>query len=107
MPSVKKFPISPEARRFLAGLTLEAGMDILPPKLRENLLEELAKRLDAKLTIAALSALPSDKVTGFENLLLKKAPAAKLEQYLKDNCLDIGSVYSQALIDFRNTYLAS
>ena len=105
MQNTKKAPIFSEAKQFLVSLTSEAGMDILPPKSRGEILEDLAMRLDAKLTLAALEALPTDKVSEFKRLLSQKQTPAQILSFLNKNIANIGEFYSLAISDFRKLYL--
>lgn len=102
---VKHYPVPTDAREFLTGLLEEAGMDIVPPQVREKLFVELAQRLDAKLTLAALVAMPNKKVPSFEKLLSAKAPVFEVTQFLDENVPNIEHVYAQAIVEFRNSYL--
>lgn len=99
------FPISKDARSFLEELLEVAGMSIVPPEVREKMLVDLAKRLDAKLTLAAISALPDCEIGTFEELLSRNAPVSKLTKFLGENVPNIADVYAQALVDFKKNYL--
>lgn len=99
-----KFLISKEAREFLLNLLEEAGMDIVPASLREKMLADLAKRLDAKLTLAALAALPSEKIAEFEDMLSDSKSVLEIADYLNENVPNIAQVYAQALVEFKRSY---
>ena len=77
----------------------------VPSDVRESILVELANRLDAKLTLAALDALPNDKIVGFDKLLTQKSTSGTLAMYLEKNIPQIGQIYEKALVDFKKAYL--
>lgn len=98
-------PISKEARDFLLNLLEEAGMDLVPAIVRERMIVDLAKRLDAKLTLAAIAALPEDKIEEFEDLIGERKSVLEISDYLEENIPNVFAVYAQALIEFKRSYL--
>ncbi len=103
MPTNKQ--VSGEARAFLVGLMQEAGLDILPPENREKIFSELAVRLDAKLTLAALESLPDEVVGEFKSLLSRDKTPFQISGFLNKNIPNIGEIYAKAFADFRKVYL--
>ena|SRR3990167_8258167 len=103
MPNSK--PVSGEAHSFLLRLMVQAGLEILPPNIRDEILSELAMRLDAKLTLAALEALPDDRVGEFKKLLVQKRTSSQISDFLNKNIVNIGEIYSLAFVDFEKQYL--
>ena len=102
----KKFPISTDAREYLEALLEEAGMSIVPPEIREEMLIELARKLDAKLTLAALSSMPDEKVRVFADLLASKEHVSKVTSFINKNVPNVEKIYAQALVEFRTAYMA-
>jgi len=103
MPQNKQ--ISKETRKFVYGLMQEADLDILPPGLSQKIYGDLLLRLDAKLTIAALAALPDVKVNHFKKLLSENKTPSQVSDFLNKNVPNIGEVYETAFWDFRKVYL--
>ncbi len=103
MPKSKQ--VSTEVREFVYGLMQEADLDILPPNLKQKIYNDLLTRLDAKLTIAALSALPNKKIDLLKRLLLENKTPFQVSDFLEKNVANIGEVYSMAFADFRKVYL--
>lgn len=100
------FPISGEAKNFLLNLLEEAGIDVVPTSVRERMLADLAKRLDAKLTLAALAVLPEEKVAEFEDMLSGNQSVLEISGYLEENIPNIAEVYAKALVEFKRSYLS-
>lgn len=80
-------------------------MDVLPPESRRKILDDLAIRLDTKLTLAALEALPADKFVELKRLLSRKKSPAQISDFLNKNVPNVGEVYALALSDFKKLYL--
>ncbi len=97
--------VSREVREFVYGLMQEADLDILPPDLCQKIYNELLIRLDAKLTIAAVGALPDDKVSQFKKLLSENKTTSQVSNFLNENIPNVGEVYATAFSDFRKVYL--
>jgi hypothetical protein len=102
----KALPISAEAKKFLINLLEEAGMDVVSKELRDKMLADLAKRLDARLTLAAISALPEEKVDKFEDMLSENKSVLEIVDFLSDNVPNIAEVYAKALVEFKRSYLS-
>jgi len=80
-------------------------MDIVPAQVREKMLSDLAKRLDAKLTLAALSVLPEGKIQEFEDLVSQNKSTVEIPDFFFENIPNVAQVYAQALVEFRKSYL--
>ena len=100
-----QFPLSKEAKNFLLNLLEEAGIDPVSEEMRDEILADLAKRLDAQLTLAAIAALPEDKVEEFEDLVGQEKSVLEIPDYLERNIPNIAEVYAKALVEFKRSYL--
>lgn len=103
--SKRTLPISKEAQNFLLNLLEEAGIDPFPKELRNMVLADLAKRLDSRLTLAALEALPEDKIEEFEDLVSTNKSVLEISDYLSENIPNVANVYAKALVEFKRSYL--
>ena len=101
----RTLPISKEAQNFLLNLLEEAGIDPFPKDLKNMVLADLAKRLDTRLTLAALEALPEDKITEFEDMISTNKSVLEVSDYLNENIPNVAQVYAKALVEFKRNYL--
>lgn len=69
------------------------------------MLADLAKRLDARLTLAALESLSEEKIGEFEDMVSTTKSVLEITDYLSENVPNVAEVYAKALIEFRNSYL--
>jgi len=100
--------MDPNIKKFLQDLLLEAGMGELPEADRASMLDDLYVRLEDKLMLAVLEALPDDKRADFQDRIeADDMSAQQVEQYIRESLPNYQQVFSQAFVEFREVYLSA
>ena len=100
--------MDPNIKKFLQDLIAEAGMNQLPQEEQDKMVEDLYVRLEDRLMLAVLDALPEDKRADFQGRIeADDMTAEQVEQYIRDNLADYQQVFAMAFADFRQVYLSS
>ncbi len=94
-----------QVRVFINDLLKQSGVELTPPDVREQMIDQLEKRLEAKLTLAAINNLPEDKIAEFKSLLADNASEQVLTAYLNNNIPDINLIFEKAQEEFRNLHI--
>ena len=96
-----------EIKNFLKQVLADGGQTGLAPAVEEAMLEDLNNRLEDRLILTAMQKLSLEKQKELEKITLDKTAdkAPQIEEFLKNNIPDYEQVFTQALIDFRNTYV--
>lgn len=98
--------IDPSIREFLEKLMQEKGIAVSDPDVREEMLNDLNQRLQAKLFAVILTKLQGPALKEFEKLLAETPPdPLKVQGFLQDKVPDAGNVFAQAMLEFRDAYL--
>jgi predicted dinucleotide-binding enzyme len=90
---------------FLKQLLDDAGQTDMPEEVQKQMIEDLNSRLEDKLILTALNHMPADKQDDFDQLAENKASGEEIENFIKQNVPDWEGVFSEALVEFRETYL--
>ncbi len=99
--------MDPNIKKFLEGLLVEAGMSELPEAEREQMIQDLYIRLEDKLMLSVLEALPEDKRADFQGRIeADDMSAEQVEQYIRENLPNYQQVFAQAFAHFRELYLS-
>lgn len=100
--------MDPNIKKFLQDLLLEAGMGELPEADRESMLNDLYVRLEDRLMLAVLDALPDDRRADFQSRIeADDMSAEQVEQYIRENLPSYQQVFAQAFAEFRQLYLSA
>lgn len=99
--------MTPEIHDYLKQLLVDAGQTDLGTELEETMIQDLATRLEDRLTLAAVEKLPQDKQEELTNLAADKENAKQVMEFLQKNIPDYDEVFAQALADFREIYLGA
>ncbi len=99
---------SPALIKLLDDLiTKKHGADI-SPDVHEELKNELSPRLEKWLILKSMDAIgqqsPADLKT-FQDMVLQDAPNDKIMGFIQEKIPDTDAFFTQALLDFWNTYL--
>lgn len=97
--------MTPEIKKFLQGLLVEANLGGLEPKLEEELLRDLYVRLEDRLVLTAASKLNPEKLEEFKAMTDKGVPAEEVEKFLRENVANIEQVFAESMNEFREVYL--
>jgi len=102
-----KTHMNSEIKNFLKQVLADGGQTGLAPAVEETMLEDLNNRLEDRLILTAMQKLSLEKQKELEKITLDKTAdnAPQIEEFLKNNIPDYEQVFTQALIDFRNTYV--
>ena len=97
--------MTPEIKKFLQGLLVEANLGGLEPQLEEELLRDLNVRLEDRLVLTAASKLTAEKQDEFKNMTDKGVPQDEVEKFLRENVPNIEQVFAESMNEFREIYL--
>jgi hypothetical protein len=96
--------IPPAVRSYLEELLTAAGIHSVR-SVREQMLQELFKRLNSFTVTAYIHSLSSKDREIFYRKIATLHPQDELEQFLHDHVPDLQAVHTKALRDFRTIYL--
>jgi len=96
-----------DIRTFLQKLLEDAGQTDMSPELTEQKIVDLNTRLEDKLILTAMDHLSEEKQDELAGLAENKAPAKEMEDFVKTNIDNWEEVFSNALDEFRSTYLGA
>lgn len=99
--------MTPEIHEYLKQLLVDAGQTDLGEDLEEVMIQDLATRLEDRLTLAAVEKLPQEKQEELTTLAAEKENAQLVMEFLQKNIPDYDEVFAQALAEFREVYLGT
>jgi hypothetical protein len=99
--------MTPEIHEYLKQLLVDAGQTDLGEDLEEVMIQDLATRLEDRLTLAAVEKLPQEKQEELTTLAAEKENAQLVMEFLQKNIPDYDEVFAQALAEFREVYLGA
>lgn len=91
--------------QFVDRLVQEKAFTNLSAEVLAQIKEDLKARVEDKINIAILGALPPDKLAEFESLLDQKSDARKIQSFCRGQIANLDEVLAAALLEFRSTYL--
>lgn len=99
--------MDPNIKRFLEGLMAEAGTNQLPADEQKTMMDELYVRLEDRLVLAVMDALPEDKKTEFQGMLDgdEIESPEQVQEYIVKNLPGYEQVFVAAFASFREDYL--
>lgn len=83
----------------------EKSVAVSDTDVKEEMLNDLNQRLQAKLFAAILVKLQGPALKEFEKLLAGTPDPAKVQSFMQENVQDAGNVLAQAMLEFREAYL--
>jgi len=96
-----------DIRAFLQKLLKDAGQTDLGPELEEQMVQDLNSRLEDRLILSAMDNLSPEHQDELGKMAEDKASAKDLEAFVKTNVTNWEEVFSNALNEFRETYLGA
>jgi uncharacterized protein YdeI (YjbR/CyaY-like superfamily) len=103
--------MTPEIKKFIKQILIDAGQTDLPKEVEEQMIEDLNTRLEDRLILTAMEAMEPKKQMELEKITGDiKDPAAraqKIEAFLTSNIKDYQNVFAKALMDFRDLYISA
>jgi len=100
--------MDPNIKKFLQDLIVEAGMSELPAEEQQKMVEDLYVRLEDRLMLAVLDALPDDRRADFQGRIeADDMTSEQVEQYIRENLPDYQVVFGRAFGEFRDIYLSA
>lgn len=100
-----KHVVSEEARLFLENLMHDAGLELITLPLKDKIIADLAKRLDAKIMLAALSALDNRGLVSFRDFLAQNPNSKEVAAFFEEKIVNWQEIYLRALAEFKDAYL--
>ena len=98
--------MTPEIEQYLRELLQEAGQSGLDAEIEKTLMADLYTRLEERLMLTAMQHLAEDQQQDLEKMAAEKKDQAQIQAYIQRSIPDYEKVFAQALMDFRNAYVA-
>ena len=91
---------------FINTLLDEKGISDVEPEIRDELKEDMKKRLMEQINRAAIMQLPEDKATELaEKVDDPEFNDEKMAEFMKDSGVNLTEVALDTMLQFRNFYL--
>lgn len=97
--------IQPDIRGFLENILQEAQMTFTDETMKEEVVQELFKRLDNFIAARTVENLPPEKLEEFIKLNEEKRPQEEIQKFMTENVPNSQKVFSDAFTEFRDLYL--
>ena len=78
--------------------------DKIPPEVAEQMKSDMRERLDDRINLAILDAMPPEKVEEFDRLMAS-ASDQELQTFCQKNIPQYEAVLANAMVNFRQIYL--
>lgn len=95
----------PEIRTFLEGILQDANMTSPDDETREEMLKELFARFDNYMTSSIVENLKEEDMEEFIKMGTEQKPKEEIEKFISEKIPNAQEVFSQAMMDFRETYI--
>lgn len=97
--------ITPEIRRFLENLLVEANITPVDDLMEEQLIQELYVRLDNFMAKAIFENMPPEHIEEFIKMNEENWPKEKINQFISEKIPSSQDVFAKTLILFHDIYL--
>lgn len=94
-----------EIRVYITSLLDASGLQQADKELRESMIQNLYKELDAYIIDQIVDYMPAEKLEAFTELIQKNPSKDELDLYIRMNIPNAQDVLTVAFADFRNRYL--
>ena len=91
---------------YINSLIERKNFSNLTPEQREDIFQDIAKRLDEYIMARSLAQFTEEEITGFKQLLAEKKTKAELQQFTMDHITDYPKFLDDTLGKFEEAYLA-
>ncbi|MFC1641022.1 DUF5663 domain-containing protein [Patescibacteria group bacterium] len=89
---------------YVERLLDEKDLTNVDAEVLDQLKVDLKDRVEDRINVAIVDALPSEKIEEFDKVMAK-GNETKTQKYLQDNIPNLETVIANELIEFRRTYL--
>ncbi|MSU76052.1 hypothetical protein EXS54_01075 [Patescibacteria group bacterium] len=93
-----------DLNQFTAQLISEKGLTNLEPEVREQMQKDLVSRIEDRINVAILKAMPEEKRRGFESLL-DTGTQEDIQAYCQKEIPNLSELVAAELLAFRRTWL--
>ncbi len=106
LDDVEAMQIPQEISIFLESCLVEKGFDTLPEETKQQMIDDLAGRLNKWLLTATFSKLSEVDQVAFGELMDKgSADQNTVEQFFRSRLPDIDRIYTEAMLEFKRVYV--
>ncbi|MFA5933315.1 MAG: DUF5663 domain-containing protein [Microgenomates group bacterium] len=102
-----KLEIPEDVRKYLESLLYDTHITLLDEEMKEEMIEEIYKRLDSYLAATIANKLPPEALNEFIKMNDENRPAPEVEAFIKEKMPDADQVFANAFVEFRNLYLGN
>lgn len=90
---------------FLDSCLFDKGIKEVPESVKEEMIADLADRLQQWLMQSVLMHLPEEAAPEMEQLMDKQASQEEIMKFLQTNVPDISQIFEQEMVKFKQAYL--
>ena len=90
---------------FVENLIKDKGLAGLEPNILDQMKLDLIERVENRVNAVILENMPPTELEKFEQLLDESATDEQIQSFCREKILNLDSVLSTALLEFRTTYL--
>lgn len=99
--------LTPEVTQFLQNLLREAGIVDVDDDTKQEMVNQLAVRLDTFISQKIIENLPEDKYAAFIKMNEEQKPQAEIEEFLKTSIPDVQQLLAASFAEFRDMYIGN
>ncbi len=91
---------------FIEGILFEKGADALPQEVQDQMKQDLLERVERRINIAMLAAMPPEEVVNFEKILDAGSDTA-VQAFVARHVPHADEVIAKELVEFKSLYLSA
>ncbi len=97
--------LTPEIEAFLDSCLWDKGIKDVPKEMHDQMVQNLAARLESWMLNTALMSLSDDDNRAFEQLLETNPSQEQITQFLSDHIPGLPKIFEQAMFEFKQAYV--
>ncbi len=95
-----------QIREFLEMLVEKKGYKNISAEIKEQIVKDLAERLDTFIVARVITSLSDEDIIVFEKMLRERKPDAEIQEFIKTHIDDFDAFLTAVLLEFKDVYLA-
>jgi hypothetical protein len=98
-------PIPEPVRLFLDSCLWDKGIKDVPAEMKEQMIQNLAARLNAWMMQAALMHLPDKDASDLEKLSQSTTDPEEIQGFFRSRIPNLDKIFNDAMTEFKQAYL--
>ena len=91
---------------FIDQILFDKGADVLPQEVQDQMKQDLLERVERRINIAMLAAMPPEEVVNFEKILDAGSDTA-VQAFVARHVPHADEVIAKELVEFKSLYLSA